>query len=1106
MVRRMWIALLLMGAVPASAQVDARMFRQPAVSADKIAFVYAGDIWLVPKSGGAATRLSSPPGEESFPRFSPDGSKLAYSADYDGNTDVYVVPTAGGEPVRLTHHPMGDRVVGWHPDGKRVLFASSRESGRQRYSQFYLVGLDGGLPEKLPVPYGEFGTFSPDGASFVYMPMSQDFRNWKRYRGGWAPDLWLFDLKTFAARNITNNPANDAQPMWFRNTVYFISDRGAEQRNNIWAEDVATGAVRQVTRYDDFDITFPSIGPDAIVFQKGGRIYLLSLPGEKVTEVPIRVVTDATTLRARTTKADKEINAASVSPTGRRVVFEARGDVVTLPAERGAVINVTRSSGVADRYPRWSPDGKTLAYWSDRSGEYELTFKPADGTGAERKVTSLGRGFRYAPQWSPDSKKLAFIDQAMRIRIYDDAAGKVVDVDKSPDLIAHDGLEAFRFQWSADSRWLAYARPAGTGNNAIFLFDTHAGQLRQATSGYLNETQPTFDPEGKYLFYASDRAFDPVYGTFDNTWTYANPTRLIAVPLRKDVKSPLAARNDAENSPEAARRRTRRRPTTSRPRTTPPPADVAIDFDRFEQRSVVLPPKSGNYADLQAVKGKLLYRRSPRAGTHDEKSPVVYYDLEEREEKTILDDADGFEATFDGKKIFVVSKKKFAIVEVKEKQKFEKPIALDDIEVPVDPRAEWRQLFMDTYRFERDFFYDPGMHGVNWDAMKARYMTLLDDAVTRWDVNWIIGEFLGELNASHTYHGGGDLETAPTRSIGMLGVDWELAERRLPHQADRARRPMGHRRRLAARRARRRREGRRLRPRRQRPAARHEGRSVGQLRGPRQEDRGAHGQRLAVGRERAPGGRHVPGRRDRAQVPCVDRGAAAARRQGDQRQGRLHLRPEHRHRRAERADAAVHGAVEERGARHRRAVEQRRPDSGSLHRAAEPADPVVLGRARRAGAAVAAGVASRSASHADQRMERIGRRRVPVLFPRGGTGAADRHPHVGRAHRHQRRAVARRRRRDHRADLPDVRPEGHLVRRRPRRRSRHSGRGQSVAAREGDRSAAAARDRGNQQADRLGAETAGAAGVREANALITIRRPACFHPAGRRGAACRPAA
>ncbi len=282
---------------PAFAQIDARMFRHPSVSKDQIAFVYAGDIWLVPRKGGTAIRLTSSPGEESFPRFSPDGSKVAYSASYDGNVDVFVVPSTGGEPRRLTHHPMGDRVIGWAPDGKRVLFASGRESGRQRYSQFFTVGLEGGLPEKLPIPYGEFGTYSPDGKQFLYMPMSQDFRNWKRYRGGWAPDLMLFDLKTFATRNITTNPANDAQPMWHGTSIYFLSDRGANQRNNIWMYDVARGSSRAVTDFGDFDITFPSIGPDGIVFQAGGRLYLLDLASEKAAEVPVHVVTDETTLR-----------------------------------------------------------------------------------------------------------------------------------------------------------------------------------------------------------------------------------------------------------------------------------------------------------------------------------------------------------------------------------------------------------------------------------------------------------------------------------------------------------------------------------------------------------------------------------------------------------------------------------------------------------------------------------------------------------------------------------------------------------------------------------------------------------------------------------------
>jgi len=806
-------ALAALCSTLAFAQIDARMFRQPSVSKDQIAFVYAGDIWLVPKKGGTAVRLTSSPGEESFPRFSPDGTKIAYSASYDGNVDVYVTPASGGEPKRLTYHPMADRALGWTPDGKRVLFASSRESGRQRYNQFFTVSLDGGLPEKLPVPYGEFGTYSPDAKQFVYMPMSQDFRNWKRYRGGWAPDLMLFDLKTFASKNLTSNPANDAQPMWHENTIYFLSDRGTNERNNLWAYDRSKNSVRQITQFSDFDITFPSIGPDSIVFQAGGLLYLLDLATEKPVEVSVHVVTDQTTLRPKTAKVESVIDAASVSPTGKRAVFGARGDVLTVPAEFGAIVNVTRSSGVAERYPRWSPDGKTMAYWSDRTGEYELALRPADGSGPEKSVTTLGPGFRYPPQWAPDSKKIAFIDQAMRIRIYDGNTSKTTQIDQSPEWIEHGSLEAFRIEWSPDSRWLTYSRPTKEGNRAIFLYDTKAAKLHQATTGYLNDTQPTFDPEGKYLFYASDREFDPVYGSFDNTWTYPNPTKLMAVPLRRDVKSPLAARNDDENaaldtnakkddsSKPADKKPEEKKPEEKRPddkkadenkaQDTKPeekpseekktddralaPANVDIDLDGFEARAVVLPPKGGNYADLQAIKGKLLYRRQPRTGSGDEKNPIVFFDFAEREEKTVLDDADSFETTADGKKMLVESKKKFAILDIKAAQKFEKPLVTADMEAPVDPRAEWRQIFRDVYRFERDFFYDPNMHGVNWEALGERYSKVLEGAVTRWDVDFLIGEFIGELNASHTYHGGGDMEQAPQRSVGLLGVDWELS-------------------------------------------------------------------------------------------------------------------------------------------------------------------------------------------------------------------------------------------------------------------------------------------------------------------------------------------
>ena len=397
-------ALLIVAAVPdAHGQVNARMFRQPDVSASHIAFVYAGDIWVVPKQGGVAVRLSSPRGEEQFPRFSPDGSKIAFSANYDGNLDVYVVPTQGGDPVRITHHPMPDRLVDWHPDGSRVLFVSSRESGRQRYSQFYLAAATGGLPTRLAVPYGEFGSFSPDGTRIAYLPQSQAFRTWKRYRGGWSPDIWVFDLTTFAASNLTKNDAVDEFPMWHGDTVYFLSDRGTGQKQNIWALNRGTGAVRQVTDLRDYDVTFPSLGPADIVFGAGGRLYLLALATGKVSEVQVQVVTDRSTLKARSVKVNDDIASVSVSPTGKRAAFEARGEIFSVPAEHGPVMSVSRSSGVAERYPRWSADGKTLAYWSDRSGEYELTLRPADGTGSERAVTSLGAGFRYAPQWSPDN-------------------------------------------------------------------------------------------------------------------------------------------------------------------------------------------------------------------------------------------------------------------------------------------------------------------------------------------------------------------------------------------------------------------------------------------------------------------------------------------------------------------------------------------------------------------------------------------------------------------------------------------------------------------------------------------------------------------------------
>ena len=777
----------------AHAQVNARMFRQPDVSATHITFVYAGDIWVVPRQGGVAVRLSSPRGEEQFPRFSPDGSKIAFSANYDGNLDVYVVPTQGGDPARVTHHPMADRLVDWHPDGNRVLFVSSRESGRQRYSQFYVAPATGGLPTRLPVPYGEFGSFSPDGTRIAYLPQTQAFRTWKRYRGGWAPDIWEFDLTTLAASNVTKNTAVDEFPMWHGDTIYFLSDRGAGQKQNIWARSRATGAVRQITDFQDYDVTTPSLGPTDIVFVAGDRLHLLNLANDAVSEVSVQVVTDRSTLKPRSVKVADRITSVSVSPTGKRAAFEARGEIFSVPAEHGPVMSLSRSSGVAERYPRWSPDGKTLAYWSDRSGEYELTLRPADGTGAERTLTSLGAGYRYAPHWSPDSSRLAFVDQAMKIRIVDVAQGRVVDVDQSPAWMAHGQLQGLSLKWSPDSRWLTWARrPADSGNAAVFVFDVTRGTRSQLTSAYFNDMEPTFDPDGKFLYFFSNRTFDPVYSDFDNTWSYPNATRIVAATLRADTPSPLSPRNDVEGTPDKkddakkdegkrdegkkdeGKKDDSKKAVEKEDAAAATPKPVAIDLEGFESRVVVLPPKAGNYDGLEAVAGKILYRRQPRTGSGEEKSALVYYDLTEREEKTIAGSVDGFEVTADGKKVLVASDKKFAIVEVKADQKLDKTMRTGEMEALVDPAAEWRQMFADAYRVQRDYFYDPTLHGVDWKAARERYARLIDASVTRWDVNFVLGEFIAELNASHTYNSGGDLETAPARGAGMLGVDWEV--------------------------------------------------------------------------------------------------------------------------------------------------------------------------------------------------------------------------------------------------------------------------------------------------------------------------------------------
>jgi len=771
--------IMLTSATLLNGQVNARMLRYPDVSATHICFVYAGDIWVVAKEGGTALRLSSPRGEESFPRFSPDGSKIAFSANYDGNTDIYLIPSMGGELRRLTHHGMPDRIIDWYPDGEAILFASSMASGRQRYSQFYRLAREGGLPEKLPVPYGEFGAVSPDGKVLAYMPISRDFRTWKRYRGGMAPDIWLFDLTQKQARNITRNPANDAHPMWHGRTLYFLSDRGPNQRHNIWAMDLESEEARQVTHFKDFDVRFPAIGPSEMVFEAGGKLYLLDLNTEESTQVEIKLVTDHITLKPHKVNVSRLIGNAGISPIGKRAIFEARGEVFSVPAEHGVIRNLTASPGVAERYPSWSPDGRHIAYWSDRSGEYELTICSAKDGSGEQKLTDYGPGYRYQIHWSPDSRKVAFIDKTMTVYIYDIETKETVKVDQG--LWKYESsLRNFKPGWSPDSRWLAYSRGGENRNDNIFLYDAKAGKRYQVTSSFYNDFQPVFDPEGKYLYFFTNRTFRPIYGDTDDSFLYANTTNIAAVSLKPDIPSLLVPRNDdeelkKEEPKEKEKEKTQKKAKGEEKKPEKKEGEaVEIAIKDFERRLVVLPPEPGNYNNLQAAEGKILYQRFPRTGSGERVNPLVYYDIKERKEDTILADVDGYCLSADRKKVLVWKRKDAAIIDLKPKQKMEKKLRTGELEMMLDPRAEWRQIFQDAWRLSRDFFYDANMHGVDWEAMRTHYGALLKDAVTRWDVNYVIGELIAELSSSHTYRGGGDTEREAQMGVGYLGIDWGI--------------------------------------------------------------------------------------------------------------------------------------------------------------------------------------------------------------------------------------------------------------------------------------------------------------------------------------------
>ncbi|MCG3126183.1 MAG: Tricorn protease [Phycisphaerae bacterium] len=780
------LALLSIATAAAHAQVrpDAGMMRYPDVSATQIVFAYANDLWLAPREGGLATPLSSPSGEEGFPRFSADGKSIAFVGNYDGNRDIYLIPVEGGTPFRVTHHPDNEWLQDWTPDG-RLLFNSSMSAGYPgRIRQLFTVGPEGGLPQQLPVPYGATAAVSPDGTWLAYTPHSIDFRTWKRYRGGMQTDIWLFNLKTHESKLMTDWEGTDSLPMWHGDTVYYLSDQGPEHRGNIWKYETRGGNRAQVTKFADFDVKWPSIGPGPtgdgeIILQNGADLYLLDLKTEQSKPVKVAIPGDRPSIRPIRVNMGALQRSADLSNTGKRVAVEARGDVFSLPAHEGGTRNLSRSDSSHERMPAWSPDGKWIAYFSDASGEYELYVRAADGSDEPRALTEKSSTFYYNANWSPDSKRIAFSDKAGNLLIVNAEGGGLKLIDTDP-WANQQGV-----RWSHDSDWLTYSKAGDNRMGAIWLYRVSSGEKHQVTAGMFDDNNPTFDRKGEFLYYSSLRDFSgPTYEDNGTTFVYSDVGVLLAVPLRKDVKSPLLPKNDEE---EVKKDGATSQPATasgSAPASSAPassaPADekkpLVIDVDGFERRAIQLPVKRGNFFGLSVNSdGHLIYVRAPRRGSEEHTSlKILDLSADEKEEKTIVSDINGFTLSADGKKALVMQGGAMAVIDAKPDQKTDKKVPTDTMFETIDPRAEWRQILREAWRVERDFFYDPNMHGVDWEAVYRRYRAMLDDCVSREDVSFLIREMISELNVGHAYYGGGDEEDQPNVSVGMLGCAFTL--------------------------------------------------------------------------------------------------------------------------------------------------------------------------------------------------------------------------------------------------------------------------------------------------------------------------------------------
>jgi tricorn protease len=793
-------------AVPRAQAPEARLLRFPAVHGTQIVFTYAGDLYTVAATGGVARRLTSDVGFEMFARFSPDGKSIAFTGQYDGNTEVYLMPAEGGTPRRLTwtatlsRDDVSDRmgpnniVMGWK-DATHVLFRSRRTEWNDFLGKLYLADTAGGPVEELPLPRGGFASFSADGSQLAYNRVFREFRTWKRYRGGMADDVWLYDFKTKATTNLTDNVALDIMPMWKGTRIYFASDRDAPFRMNLYSYDLATKQTRKLTSFTDYDIKFPSLGDDAIVFENGGWIYRFDLAAEKAAKVPVTIAEDFGSGRPGLVDVSKSVTNYEIAPDGSRALFGARGDVFTVPAKNGPTRNITGTPGVHERDSKWSPDGRWISCISDASGEDEIWMAPQDGQGGAVQLTRGGDVYKSNPIWSPDSRKVLWTDRRQRLQFVDIQSKTVTLVAESPAGAVRD------YAWSPDSKWIAYAKPEDEHMGRLFLYSLDSKETVPATDGWFAVATPVFSADGKYLLFVSARTFNPTYGQTEFQHVYSDMSRPYLLTLAKETRSPLAPRSDevsikAQPEPampagqkaesaqaqgaaetkasqagkEDAGRSVKKEDAApgATPRDSAPV--VRVDKDGLVGRIAVLPVPAANYRSLASIGNRVYYSRS---GARE--APAIYvFDFDKQQETQVLTGSAGFEISADGKKMLVATGGRYALLDTPttkaEPRDF---LDLSDLRVIVDRHAEWAQIFRESWRQMRDFFYAPNMHGLDWPAVRAKYEPLVASVNHRADLTYVIGEMIGELNAGHTYVGGGDLPRLTRIPMGLLGARLE---------------------------------------------------------------------------------------------------------------------------------------------------------------------------------------------------------------------------------------------------------------------------------------------------------------------------------------------